>query len=621
MGNQENRTNTRNLFDVIIVGGGPAGLSAAIYMARARYRVLVMEKEKIGGQITITSEIVNYPGVEKTSGKELTQSMKEQAEAFGAEFIIAEVLDMELEGDIKVLHTTAGEYEALGVVLATGANPRKLGFKGEKEFQGRGVAYCATCDGEFFTDMEVFVIGGGFAAVEEGIFLTKYARKVTLIVREDDFTCARTVSDQIKKEKKISVKFNTEIVEAGGDTMVSFARFRNNKTGEEWSYEAGEDGGFGIFVFAGYVPNTSWLEDKVACSGQGYIITDASQKTNLDGVYAAGDVCIKNLRQVVTAVSDGAVAATSLEKHVSSIHEKLQIPELQRSREELRDQKALRDQEKLANQGGSANQGGPANQEGSERQGRLANPSGPDGRENSGGSVSAQPDGNGFLSGEIRQKLKELFPKFAGKVTIRAELDDSPLAGEMSGFLGELEGMTDRLICIRETISQAEKEKREAGGEIFPAFRLYREDKSGGNVLFHGVPGGHEFNSFVIALYNMAGPGQPIDEGLKERILSLQPSGEKVDPSGENSAQSAKINIKVIVSLSCTMCPEVVMASQRIASLNDQVTAEMIDLRHYSEFKKKYKIMSVPCMVINDEKVYFGKKNLEEAVRLLEEAR
>ena len=168
---------TKNLYDVIIAGGGPAGLSAAIYMARARYRVLVMEKEKIGGQITITSEIVNYPGVKKTSGKELTESMRLQAEAFGAEFAIGEVVSMELGEEMKILHTTKGDFSALGVIIATGANPRKLGFKGEKEFQGRGVAYCATCDGEFFTDMEVFVIGGGFAAAEEGIFLTKYAKR------------------------------------------------------------------------------------------------------------------------------------------------------------------------------------------------------------------------------------------------------------------------------------------------------------------------------------------------------------------------------------------------------------------------------------------------------------
>lgn len=566
--------NIEHLYDVIIVGGGPAGLSAAIYMARARYKVLVMEKEKIGGQITITSEIVNYPGVEKTSGKELTHSMKEQAKAFGAEFLMAEVLDMDLEPDIKVLHTTAGEYRTLGVVLATGANPRKLGFTGEKEFQGRGVAYCATCDGEFFTGLEVFVIGGGFAAVEEGIFLTKYAKKVTMIVREDDFTCAKTVADQVKKEEKIQVHFNTEIVEAGGEGMVSHARFRNNKTGEYWTHEAGEDGGFGIFVFAGYVPNTAWMGGKVACNEQGYLITDGNQKTNVDGVYGAGDVCIKNLRQVVTAVSDGAVAATSLEKHVSVIHDRLQIPELPRKNADLGRLKAAGDGEV-----NGENEVQPAAQ-----------------------SAGSDSTGNhGFLSDEIRSQLNGLFPRFAGKVIIRAELDDSPLAGEMSGFLGELEGLTDKVVCIREHIGREEKAEREARGDLLPAFRLQREDGSGGNILFHGVPGGHEFNSFVVALYNMAGPGQPVDEGLKQRIQAI----------------GREINVKVMVSLSCTMCPEVVMAVQRAASLSEKVTGEMVDLMHYPELKKQYKIMSVPCMVVNGSQVYFGKKNLEEVAGIL----
>lgn len=558
-----------NLYDVIIVGGGPAGLSAAIYMARARYKVLVMEKEKIGGQITITSEIVNYPGVEKTSGTALTQSMKEQAEAFGAEFMMAEVLDMDLERDIKVLHTTAGEYQALGVVLATGANPRKLGFKGEREFQGRGVAYCATCDGEFFTGLEVFVIGGGFAAVEEGIFLTKYAKKVTMIVREEDFTCARTVADQVKKVPEIEVHFNTEIVEAGGETMVSYARFRNNATGEEWTHDAGEDGAFGIFVFAGYVPNTGWMAGKVDCDRQGYLITDENRKTSVSGVYGAGDVCIKNLRQVVTAVSDGAVAATSLEKHVSTMHEKLQIPELPRKNADLS---------------------------------RLKEDAGEHGNAvDSHGSQTADDAGAGFLSGEIRQQLAGLFPRFAGKAVVRALLDGSSLAGEMSSFLGELEGLTDKVVCIREQISPEDRRRREAQGELFPALRIEREDGSGGNILFHGVPGGHEFNSFIIALYNMAGPGQPVDESLRQRIAAIDKD----------------INVKVMVSLSCTMCPEVVMGVQRAAALSDRVTGEMIDLQHYPELKKQYKIMSVPCMVVNDSQVYFGKKNLEEITELL----
>lgn len=572
----------QNLYDVIVVGGGPAGLSAAIYMARARYRVLVIEKEKIGGQITITSEIVNYPGVERTSGTELTHSMQEQAEAFGAEFIMGEVVDMELDQDIKVLHTTKGDFRALGVVLAIGANPRKLGFKGEKEFQGRGVAYCATCDGEFFTNMDVFVIGGGFAAVEEGIFLTRYARKVVMIVREDDFTCAKAVSDEISHHDKISVKFNTEIVEVHGKHMVSYARFRNNKSGEEWSYEAEPNEGFGVFVFAGYVPNTAWLgtcapapdsadgqsdgsalpgssasHRGIALDEHGYIVTDRNQKTNLDGVYAAGDVCIKNLRQVVTAVSDGAVAATSLERCVSALHDKLKIPQLVRKAADTS---------------------------------RLKKAETPD-------TETAKEETNGFFTPEIRKQLEGIFPRFEKKVIVKAWLDDSPLSGEIGNFLGELEGMSDKVTCVR----ASEREKRE--GRLLPSMELCREDGSSSGISFHGVPGGHEFNSFIIALYNVAGPGQQTDPALIERLKEIRTDK----------------NIKIMVSLSCTMCPEVVMAAQKAAAVSEYVEAEMIDLMHYPELKEQYQIMSVPCMVVNDNDVYFGKKNLEEVVGILSE--
>ena len=569
---------SRNLYDVIIIGG-PAGLSSAVYAARARYRVLVLEKEKVGGQITITSESVNYPGVESTDGTALTQVMKRQAESFGAEFAVAEVLDAELEGDVKILHTTAGDYEALGVVLATGANPRKLGFKGEKEFQGRGVAYCATCDGEFFTGLEVFVIGGGFAAVEDGLFLTKYAKKVTLVVRGDHFTCAAAVSDKLEGHPKIEVKFNTELTEAGGESMVSYARFKNNKTGEEWEYRAPEeDGCMGIFVFAGYVPNTGWLGGKVACDGQGYLITDRNQKTSVDGVYGAGDVCIKNLRQVVTAVADGAVAATSLEKHVAEIHSRLQIPELAAGRKAPSEDSA-----------------------GSKSAGRSGGPAGGAGA--GAGENGDAGNGQGFLSGEIKAQLVALFLKFQNPVIVEAELDESPLSGELAGFVGELDGLTDKLICRVRELDAKEREGRAARGELSPSLRLYRSDGSGGNILFHGVPGGHEFNSFVIALYNLAGPGQPVDEEIRSRI-------EKIEKD---------INVKVMVSLSCTMCPEVVMAAQRAASLNGRITAEMADLAHYPEWKQKYHIMSVPCMILDGEKVAFGKKNLAEVSRILAE--
>ena len=186
-----------NIYDVIIIGGGPAGLTAAIYLTRARYRVLVLEKETFGGQITITHEVVNYPGVGVCSGKELTDMMYRQAEYFGAEFLIAEATKLSLNEDIKVVHTSKGDYKALGILLATGAHPRTVGFKGEEEFKGRGVAYCATCDGEFFTGKEIFVIGGGFAAAEESIFLTKFASHVTILIRGDDFSCAKSIADEV----------------------------------------------------------------------------------------------------------------------------------------------------------------------------------------------------------------------------------------------------------------------------------------------------------------------------------------------------------------------------------------------------------------------------------------
>ncbi|MEG2640992.1 MAG: FAD-dependent oxidoreductase, partial [Eubacterium sp.] len=220
-----------NQYDVIIVGGGPGGLSAAIYMARAQYKTLVVEKEHFGGQITITSEVVNYPGVRKTSGTELTEDMRKQAESFGAEFLLAEVSELTLEADIKKVKTDKGTYEAFGVILATGASPRMIGFQGEADFRGRGVAYCATCDGEFFTGKDVFVVGAGFAAAEEAVFLTKYARQVTILAREPDFTCAAAVADEAKNHEKITIHYNTQVVEVDGDTKLRHIIYKNDVTG------------------------------------------------------------------------------------------------------------------------------------------------------------------------------------------------------------------------------------------------------------------------------------------------------------------------------------------------------------------------------------------------------
>ena len=195
-----------NFYDVIIVGGGPAGLTAALYLARAKYRVLVLEKDQFGGQISITHEVVNYPGIAKVSGKHLTETMQQQAASFGAEFMLAEATGFALSEDIKTVHTNRGDYRCFGILLATGAHPRMVGFQGEEEHKGRGVAYCATCDGEFFAGKEVFVIGGGYAAAEESVFLTKFARHVTILIRRDDFSCAASVSEQAKKHEKITCR-------------------------------------------------------------------------------------------------------------------------------------------------------------------------------------------------------------------------------------------------------------------------------------------------------------------------------------------------------------------------------------------------------------------------------
>lgn len=540
------------LYDVIIVGAGPAGLSAAIYAARAKYHVLVLEKNGIGGQITITSEIVNYPGVEMAGGKELTEHMRMQAERFGATFVVAEVLDMELEQEVKLLHTTKGDYEALGVILAPGANPRKIGFQGEKEFQGRGVAYCATCDGEFFTGKDVFVIGGGFAAVEEGMFLTKYARKVTLIVREPDYTCAKTVSDKLKDFSNIETIFHTELKEAGGEHALSYAVFLNNEDGSQWRYDAPQGDTFGIFVFAGYVPNTKWIADCVERNEQGYLITDMDRQTNIAGVFAAGDVCVKNLRQVVTAVSDGAIAATSLERIVSELHAKLGIPDLYQAPEQS---KTLEKQDEQ----------------------------------------TYFTKGEGFISSEIRQQLTGIFAKFSSHVTVRAWLDESAFSGEIKGFLNELVSITDKVVWTEQMPEDAVKP------EYLPAMEVLDSTGKSSGIYFHGVPGGHEFNSFIMALYNVAGPGQELDHQTQKKIAAL----------------SEKTNIKILVSLTCTMCPDSVMAAQRIAAISDQVTAEMFDLSHYPELKEKYNVMSVPCIVINDKTTVFGKKNVEELLALL----
>ena len=307
-----------NNYDVIIIGAGPAGLASGLYASRAKLNTLILEKDKTGGQIVTTDEVANYPGsIEDATGPSIIARMANQAEEFGAVRKKDAVLDIELEGKVKKVKCQNGEYTAKAVILATGANPRKIGCPGEVELTGKGVSYCATCDADFFTDFEVFVIGGGDSAVEEAMYLTKFARKVTIVHRRDELRAAKSIQEKAFANEKLEFLWDSTVEEIKGDGMVESIVFKNMKTGELSEYQAHEDDGtFGVFPFIGFTPTSHLFKDKVEMDAGGYIVTDDNMKTNVEGVFAAGDIRVKSLRQVITAAADGAIAAVQAEKYI-----------------------------------------------------------------------------------------------------------------------------------------------------------------------------------------------------------------------------------------------------------------------------------------------------------------
>ncbi|MBC8591461.1 thioredoxin-disulfide reductase [Wansuia hejianensis] len=307
------------IYDVIIIGGGPAGLTAGLYAARARLNTLIIEKGADGGQIATTDEVENYPGApEDSTGPSIVARMAKQAESFGAKRASDEIVEVDFSDKIKILKGKKEEYKAKSIIIATGAVPRTIGAPGEKELTGRGVSYCATCDAAFFEDLEVFVMGGGDTAVEEAIYLTKFARKVTIIHRRDELRAAKSIQEKAFKNDKIEFMWDTVITEIKGDAMLESFVVKNLKTGEEKEiFPDEDDGAFGIFVFVGYLPATK-LFDGIINLDNGYIVTDDNMKTNVPGVFAAGDNRVKSLRQVVTATADGAIAAVQAEKYIEN---------------------------------------------------------------------------------------------------------------------------------------------------------------------------------------------------------------------------------------------------------------------------------------------------------------
>ena len=308
------------LYDVIILGAGPAGLAAGLYSGRYRLSTLIIEKAKDGGQIAITDEIENYPGqmVEGESGPSLIARMTAQAEKFGAERANDTINKVELDGPVKKLYGSKDTYQCKTLIIATGAFPRPIGCKREGEFMGKGVSFCATCDANFFEDFEVYVVGGGDSAVEEAMYLTKFARKVTIIHRRNELRAAKSIQEKAFKNPKIDFMWDSVVEEVGGDDILQWMKVKNVKTGEITTVEADEDDGmFGVFGFIGTIPNSKPFEGIIDMDERGYIKTDDDMHTNIPGVYAAGDVRIKSLRQVVTAAADGAIAAVQVERSMS----------------------------------------------------------------------------------------------------------------------------------------------------------------------------------------------------------------------------------------------------------------------------------------------------------------
>lgn len=310
-----------NLYDVVIIGSGPAGLSAGLYAARAKLTTLILEKDKTGGQIVTTDEVANFPGsVLDATGPSLIARMVEQADRFGAVRKKDAVISVDFSNKIKIVKCEQEEYKAKSVIIASGAKPKKIGCPGEEKLTGKGVSYCATCDADFFTDFEVFVIGGGDSAVEEAMYLTKFARKVTIVHRRDELRAAKSIQEKAFANEKIDFLWDSTVEEIKGDGIVESIVFKNLKTGEITEHTAHEDDGtFGIFPFIGYDPLSELYKGKINMDQAGYIITDEDMKTDISGVFAAGDIRVKSLRQVVTAAADGAIAAVQAEKYIENI--------------------------------------------------------------------------------------------------------------------------------------------------------------------------------------------------------------------------------------------------------------------------------------------------------------
>ncbi len=549
------------IYDLIIIGAGSAGLAAGVYAGRAKLKTLILEKSNPGGQVGNTAEVVNYPGIRKTGGPELVEEMKNHVRDFGVKIETAEIERVDFSGEIKTLYASSGTYQSRSVIIATGASPRQGGFEGEEQYSGHGVAYCATCDGEFFSGLDIFVIGGGFAAAEEAIYLTRFAKSVTIVIRGNDFSCARTVADKAIAHPKITVKYNTLLEKVEGDSLLRRAHFKNKQTGETEVYDAGQNGTFGVFVFVGYDPATELFQGHVDMDKDGYILTDEAMHTNIPGVFAAGDLRPKLLRQIVTAVADGAVAATSAEKYVTKEKERLGIPMFEEDAVTAED--------------------APAPQQ----------------KENSAKSVASNGE---YLSGELKSQLTQVFQRLKKDMTTVTAVDSSNKKSlELEVFLREIEPLSDHIHLQVYQKGENPNLERELGIERYPVAVFLNEAGQFSGVKFSAVPGGHEINSFVLGILHLAAEDKLTSEQI-EKIRQLPPN----------------TVLKVGVTLACPYCPDVVAAAHSIAiASGGNVTAEMLDVALFPDIREKYRIMSVPALIVNEnEQAFFGSQTFDQVL-------
>ena len=545
----------QHLYDLIIVGAGPAGLSAGLYAGRATLDTLIIEGDTVGGQVTTTSVVYNYPAVEKVDGTQLMNQMQRQVTDFDVAIKHDQIEKYDLTGEVKTLTGKSGQsYQARSVIIATGANPRKVGFPGEDEFRGRGIAYCSTCDGELFTGLQIFVVGGGYAAAEEADYLSRFGKHVTVLVRGDHFTCPPLTAARALNNPKVSVEYNTEVKKVDGDDYLTSATLVNNKTGKETVYHVDEgDNTFGMFIYVGTQPATKNLNGIVELDSNGYIKTDDEGATNVPGVYAAGDVIVKPLRQIITAAADGATAATAAEAYVTAQKQKQGIPI--HTAVAKKPAKTVGQTTQLDHQ------------------------------------EEVTPHQGNWLTADIDQQLRPIFDRLTKDVTFQVNTNDSELSQQLVSFVTELAGLDDHFTVT--TVKGAD--------QYLPMLKLLDGDGNDTGLHYAGIPTGHELNSLVLGVYNVAGPGQTIAPEMVERIKKLGP-----------------VDIRIGVSLTCHFCPDVVAACQHMAALNPGITATMIDLQHFPELRKEKKIMSVPATMIGDDPVIFGSQSLEELVTAVE---